>query len=127
MKIRYHLQRGPHYKHWQLKHKDAVSYHDPSSCLITLFNCVLHNNRKIADKIFMGSNKDVCAWIRFKDYVIGYDESFQRQPPIKYNIFYNPRKLPYWHLKDGSNVDGHAYKTLYLTKDGVFFNPIEPL
>lgn len=127
MKIRYHLQRGPHYKHWQIKTKYETFYIDPSSCMITLHNCVLHNNRKVADRIFMGDNKDVCAWIRFKEYVVGYDKSFQQMPPIAYNLLYNPKKLPYWHTKEGENVDGNAYKTLYLNNNGVFYNPLTPL
>lgn len=120
MKVRYHLAKGPHYMHWQFKTASEVFYHDPKEHVIKLYNCILHNNRKIANKIFLGQNKDVCSWIKFKTMEVYFDDT--RVPSWAKHLRYNPKVRPYWHDIDGNNLDGMAYDELYLTEGGVFFD-----
>lgn len=121
IKVRYHLQEGQHYKHWQFKDTKTkeVWYIHPSEQTITLHNCVLHNNRNVADKIFTGSNKDVCAWVKCKGMVYNFDKEI---PSWSTHLIYDPRKLPYWHTWSGRNIDGYAFDILHLTPKGVYYN-----
>jgi len=130
LKVRYHLQKGPYYMNWQFKDTETgnVFYHKPSDHVIKIHNCILHNNRRVADKIYLGSNKDVCAWIKFaKMEIMPNDEMI---PDWYTRITYNPKTLPYWHTVravDGvrnysENLDGTAFDELYLSDKGVFFN-----
>lgn len=123
MKVRYHLQKGPNYQQWQFKDKSNVFYHDPKEKVIRISNCILHNNRRIANKIYLGNNKDVCAWIKFKTMEI-MDFNFVVVSWATH-IRYNPKVLPYWHvIKDNTaiNLDGFAFDELYLTSKGIFYN-----
>jgi hypothetical protein len=122
MKVRYHLAKGVHYMHWQFKAAGGeVFYHDPKEHVIKLYNCILHNNRKIANKIFLGQNKDVCSWIKFKAMEVYFDDTIA--PSWAKHLRYNPKVRPYWHDIDGNNLDGMAYDELYLTERGVLFDP----
>lgn len=120
IKVRYHLQKGEHYKHWQIKYikTNEVKYVHPNDCIITLYNCVLQNNRKVADKIYMGHNKDVCSWVKCQSYALDFDEI----PSWCTHLRYNPKVLPYWHTHTGRNIDGDAFDLLHLTSKGVFYN-----
>lgn len=120
IKVRYHLQKGEYYKYWQIKDTKTkdVKYVHPNDCIITLYNCVLHNNRKVADKIYMGENKDVCSWVKCQSYVFSFDEI----PSWCTHLRYNPKVLPYWHTWSGRNIDGFAFDLLHLTPKGVYYN-----
>jgi hypothetical protein len=122
MKVRYHLQRGDHYMHWQFKDtfSQTVSYHDPKESIIKLHSCVLHNNRNLANKIYLGKNKDVCAWIKCRGMSI--EITLDSIPSWCTKLHYNPKIVPYWHTHDGRNIDELAFDLLYLTKDGVFYD-----
>lgn len=122
LKVRYHLQKGPNYMHWQFKDTltNAVTYHDPKENIIKLFNCVLHNNRNLANKIYLGKNKDVCAWIKCRGMSFEFDLNSFPKNCTKLN--YNPKILPYWHTDVGKDIDGLAFDMLYLTNDGVFYH-----
>lgn len=122
MKVRYHLAKGPHFMHWQFKTANGeVFYHDPKDNIIKLYNCILHNNRKVADKIFLGKNKDVCSWIKFQGMEVLFDKN-ACVPSWATHLRYNPRVRPYWHDINGNNLDGIAYDELYLCSKGVFFD-----
>ena len=58
--------------HWQFTDTDSgeVWYCRPTELTIKLTDCVLHNNKKLAEKIYLGKNKDVCAWIKCKHYEV---------------------------------------------------------
>lgn len=121
MKVRYHLQRGPNYMHWQFKTDTGECfYHKPSDFIIKLHKCILYNNRKVADKIYLGKNKDVCAWIKCQGMELLFEE--KNIPSWCTHIRYNPRILPYWHTINSDNLDGRAFDELYLTEKGVFFD-----
>ena len=122
LKVRYHLQKGDHYMHWQIK--DTISrqvvYHDPKDNIIKLYHCVLHNNRNLANKIYLGKNKDVCSWVKCRGMSLEFELTSIPSWCTKLN--YNPKTLPYWHTNNGHNIDGLAFDLLYLTKDGVFYD-----
>lgn len=127
LKVRYHLQKGEHYMHWQFKDTDSgeVWYAPPEKNFIRLTNCVLHNNPKLAEKIYMGKNKDVCAWIKCQNYEVLPSDFII--PSWCNHIRYNPKVLPYWHVVHGSppvsmNLDGLAFDELILCNKGVFYN-----
>jgi hypothetical protein len=121
MKVRYHLAKGIHYKHWQFKATGGeVFYHDPQERVIKLYNCILHNNRKVADKIYLGEDKDVCSWVKFKTMEIFFDN--KEVPSWATHLRYNPKVRPYWHDINGRNLDGMAFDELYLSERGVFFD-----
>ena len=43
-KVRFHLQRGQHYMHWQIKAYDGtVKYLDPNKYQLELYGCKLIN------------------------------------------------------------------------------------
>lgn len=121
MKVRYHLQKGPHYMHWQFKTAEGETfYHNPTDFIIKLYKCILHNNRNLADKIYLGKNKDVCAWIKFQGFTIDFDN--KHVPSWCTHLRYNPKVLPYWHDHCGQNLDAKAFDELYLCSKGVFFD-----
>lgn len=122
LKVRYHLQKGPNYMHWQFKDTatDQVFYHVPEENIIKLHNCVLHNNRNLANKIYLGKNKDVCSWIKCRGMALVFDMT--QIPSWCIHLRYNPKVLPYWHTYWGKNIDNLVFDELYLTKDGVFYD-----
>lgn len=137
IKVRYHLQHGPDYMKWQFKRAGEVLFYlEPAKNVVKLTNCVLHNNTKLAEKIYMGKNKDVCAWIRCKHYEVLPPDFHTCVKVSPYSsgelanisktcthLRYNPKVLPYWHTVSGKNIDGLAFDELYLTVEGVFYNP----
>lgn len=126
LKVRYHLQKGPNFMHWQFKEKEKIWYEDPSKNIIKLHNCILHNNVNLAQKIYLGENKDVCAWIKFKEFEIipTHDIHGTKNivPSWCSHLRYNPKILPYWHTSSGQNIDNFAFDELYLCEKGVFFD-----
>jgi len=49
-KVRFHLQRGQHYMHWQIKAYDGtVKYIDPNKYQLELYGCKLINKININD------------------------------------------------------------------------------
>ena len=127
LKVRYHLLKGPYHGYWQFKDTKTkeVFYHKPSDKIIKIYDCILHNNRRVAEKIFIGKNKDVCSWVKFSKM-----EFVPDMPSICTHIRYNPKVLPYWHIiysppnspPVSRNLDGEAFDELYLCEKGVFFN-----
>lgn len=109
-KVRFHLGAGEHYMHWQIKDRENVEYYNPSKYHLSMQGCKLINVRKIAEKIFNGENKDVCAWI---DCISVGIYSIEGDLPIEENfhsIEYNPRKLPHWYSdRYGYNIDGEVF------------------
>ena len=50
-KVRFHLQRGQHYMHWQIKAYDGtVKYIDPNKYSYSHISCILHGN--IKDQVY---------------------------------------------------------------------------
>lgn len=119
-KIRFNLGRGERYMKWKVEDMvtKEVEYLDPEEFSITLLNCKLHNNSKRSEKIFIGENKSVCAWVLCEDIIIDSPHKILCGERIKYN----PRLEPNW-VHNNENVDGELYpilitygKSIYYTK-----------
>lgn len=106
-KVRFHLGRGENYMRWQVKDQNGVvSYYDPESVKLSLEQCTLKNNKKLAREIHEGANKTVCAWILCEKVFFESDDAEGKE------IMYNPRKSPYW--TDGiSDLDNKKFKKIY--------------
>jgi hypothetical protein len=79
---------------WKIWSKTGVEYHSPADVQLVMKGCQLKNNRKVAEKIFNGENKDVCAWVLCDSIEIRF-ENFEKVW-VKDKLSYNPRKQPYW-------------------------------
>tara|TARA_B100000530_G_C15766428_1_gene411685 strand:- start:20 stop:418 length:399 start_codon:yes stop_codon:yes gene_type:complete len=127
-KVRFHLARGKNYRHWQVTSPDGTrEFYDPENYFVIMENARLHNNCKVAEKIYNGENKTVCAWIVCENVVVKSLISylFSETPSVKglNEISYNPRKNPHW-LENGENVDFKRYSRL-LTEECAVFVEVE--
>jgi|LakMenEpi03Aug12_release.lakeMendotaPanAssembly.Ray.scaffolds.fasta_scaffold61293_2 hypothetical protein len=128
IKVRFHLGRGENYKHWQIVEFPNVKYFDPNENNLILTNCLLKNNKNVAEKIYKGENKTVCAWILCEKVDIVLNSNFNKKKYKK--ISYNPKKFPYWinlsenellqTFDDNRSIDNYKFseirsigKTLY--------------
>lgn len=99
IKVRFNLSAGKNYKKWKIQFPDQKpEYYSPDEVQLVLGKCTVKNYKKIAQKIFEGADKEVCAWILCEEVKIN--------PPgtIKVDAFtqlkYNPRVTPYWMWED---------------------------
>lgn len=98
--------------------KSVVGYYDPNKYHLMMRKCKLNNVSRVAEKIFSGSHKTVCAWISCEDLDV-----LPVSPEIKseglQNIIYNPKKAPYWSLEN-INVDNNNYESLITINNKVY-------
>lgn len=113
-KIRFHLARGKHYQHWQIRDMKTkeVHYIAPEACRINLLDCKLISNRSIAEKIYDGANKSVCGWILCRDCMVNMRSRYDWVADDL--LIYNPRYQPYWTDLAGNCLDGAEYDSLEL-------------
>jgi hypothetical protein len=132
IKVRYNLARGKNYMKWKIESKSGVEYHSPDNVQLIMSNCVLKNNKKLAQRIFNGENKNVCAWILCESITInikGYTEFEQKNEPA-YQIKYNPKIAPYWRIDEIKySIDNNILKRitsfekdLFLSSPNTFHN-----
>lgn len=127
-RVRFHLAKGKHYKHWQVTNKNTkhVSYYDPQEYSMELLNCKLGNHPSTAKKIFDGSHKTVCAWVDCEDYQMFYPAMAEKV--IDYftttgdfqKYAYNPRKHPHWVDESYNNVDKMEVNRLVTLKSNLY-------
>jgi hypothetical protein len=104
IKVRFNLGKGKNYLKWKIQSTTGVEYHYPDDVQLIMHNCILKNNRKVADKIHSGENKDVCAWILCESISI-LSKDIKWQPYLEIDkttslkLRYNPRVAPYWTTK----------------------------
>ena len=121
-KVRFHLGRGKHFMHWQIKSKlntgdgtgakEIVDYVDPQDNQLAMLGCRLSVQPTAAQKIHDGANKTVCAWIECE--AVQVLEVNRLKPNQQdYRIKFNPRQSPNW--TDGYNniVSGNEYEILF--------------
>ena len=110
-KIRFHLGKGQHFMHWQVKDTATgeVTYHDPIQVDLCLVGAKLRNRPATAQKIHGGADKTVCAWIEAVEVLVTTPIP-QRGPQ---RARYNPRVAPYWRDPQGANIDGAEFDALY--------------
>ena len=127
--VRFNLGRGDNFRKWQIKSYNSRGkmlgqiHLDPNEHMLTMINATLHNKRKVAEKIFAGSNKSVCAWVRC-DKMYFTKRMLDETPEYwkllnKFAVRYNPRVNPFWEFK-GHDVDGQTFDKLYSTKNLIY-------
>lgn len=106
-KVRFNLSRGKNYMKWKIAYPDgSIEYIDPNKSDLTLKKCRLKNNPKAANKILLGANKTVCAWILCDDVIIAERNSSDLEEVQR--LRYNPRVAANWNFRD-VNVDGKDF------------------
>jgi len=107
IKVRFNLSKGKNHMKWKIAYPDgSVEYIDPNKSDLTLKKCRLRNNPKTANKILLGANKSVCAWILCDDVII--KDKLPEDLEEVQRLRYNPRVAPYWNFRD-VNVDGKDF------------------
>lgn len=117
-RVRFHLGAGPNFKHWQVRTKDTVQYHDPQETSLVMLGCLLVNEKSTAEKVHEKQKRDVCGWVLC--------ERLEVNPQIHEEkgemLLYDPKILPNWTW-DGQNMDGTRWdklmtdgKRVYTTK-----------
>lgn len=136
-KVRFHLGKGEHFRHWQIikpnGEREFVNPHSDMEYQIMMFNCRLVNRTKTAKKIYDGEcNKTVCSWIECSHVkIVGIlSNLFGGNEDPSDNLYkignsvelrYNPRKNPFWvHSATNSNADGHTFRHLFTSGNKVY-------
>lgn len=108
-KLRFHLAKGANFMKWQLTTTAGNKvYRDPQT-----FQCFqvgkLKNQKGTATKIHQGANKTVCAWIEYSSDPLSFKTGMTKEVISNFKkVYYNPRKLPYWHDEAGNNLDNQT-------------------
>jgi len=113
-KVRFHLQRGLHYMHWQIRSCDgSTKYIDPKKYQIEMFDCKLINKINAARKVNLAGKKDVCGWVECENFSIHDNDSIS----VKYfdKVQYNPIKDVHWRRSGDDGLfdwDNSQYESL---------------
>ena len=111
-KVRFNLGRGKNYMKWKVEGPDGVKYYNPEEVQLYLQDCQLKNQKATAEKINKGANKTVCAWVRCVRVDIFPVESFKVNGEYDTQLKYNPRKHPFWFIKEDVSVDNLIVRTV---------------
>jgi len=121
-KVRFHLGRGEHFMHWQIKSKlntgdgtgakEIVDYVDPLDNQLAMLGCKLSLQPTAAQKMHDGANKTVCAWIECESVQV-LEVNRLKPNEQDYRVKFNPRQNPEW--TDGYNnvVSGNEYEIIF--------------
>lgn len=121
-KVRFHLQRGEHYMHWQIKAYDGtVKYLDPQKYQIEMRGCNLVNKINAARKVNLAGKKDVCGWVECENFDILEKNSID----TKYldRLSYNPINDIHWRRSGddgGFDWDDTDYDCLITDNNKVY-------
>jgi hypothetical protein len=109
-KVRFHLAKGDHFMHFQIKNTETneVTYADPSKFSLYMLDIKLKNQKATATKINNGAHKTVCAWIEAREVFVVSPFSDLRPPWYK-PISYNPRVAPHWQDEQSQDIDNSKY------------------
>lgn len=100
IKVRFNLSRGKNFMKWKVEYPNkTVEYHDPEQVQLILTNAQLRNYKKVAEKIYNGANKSVCAWV-LCDSVEIKTTDFKELNDLFDRIKYNPRIKPNWTINE---------------------------
>lgn len=119
IKVRFNLSRGKNYMKWKVEYPNkTVGYYDPEQVQLILTNAQLRNYKKVADKIYNGANKSVCAWVLCDSVEIKttdfkeLNDSFDR-------IKYNPRIKPNWIINE--KIADNEYMELIISENNKLY------
>lgn len=120
-KIRFHLARGEHYMHWQIKGSDnSVQYVDPAQYQIEMTGCKLVNQIGVARRVNDNGVKDVCGWISCDNFFIHPNDTIPTEDME--SLSYNPIRDIHWRRSgdDGEFVwDNSRYDCLVTNSNKV--------
>jgi hypothetical protein len=110
VKVRFNLSSGKNYMKWKIEYPDGTKeYLSPSECQLIMYNALLKNYKTVAEKIFNGGEKVVCAWIMCESIEIIREHPFTLINEGEINrLSYNPRITPNW-VCNGCDVDGFEF------------------
>ena len=118
IRVRFNLSRGKNYMKWKVEYPDkTVEYHDVKEVQLVMNNCKLKNYRNVAEKIYNGANKEVCAWVLCDDLLIKREDFLKDEGHDR--VRYNPREIPHWVYKD-ELADGASFQTLISIDFGLY-------
>lgn len=120
-KVRFSLQKGSHYNHWQIERVENGKtvqkiWLNPLEYRIILKGCFLRNQKLGAEKIFATHKKEVVAWVECEDIDIKFDGL---DKSIGELVDYNPHLRPNWHF-NGLDVDYHTFDILMSFKSKLY-------
>jgi hypothetical protein len=119
IKVRFNLGRGKNFMKWKIQYPNGVvEYYSPNEVQLIMKGCQLRNHTKVAEKIYNGGEKVVCAWVLCDDITI-IDHTFMRVDMICDKIKYNPRVQPNW-LLNGEVVDKAFITTIASVDNGLY-------
>ena len=118
--VRFHLSRGEHYMHWQLKvmrgrEKVEVCYYDPKEYQLEMRGCKLVNKPNKAKKVFEDGVHDVSGWVKCEELMLRKTFFPKLSIDNLEKLFYNPLRDPHWRRESDSNEfvwDDSEYATL---------------
>ena len=122
VKVRFHLAKGANFMKWQIKYPDGgIEYHIPSETQLILRGITVKNHKKIAQNIFNGANKTVCAWVLCDSLEIINNPPFIKadNKDQSNRLRYNPRIKPNWVYAD-KIVDGLDFIELVSVDSGLY-------
>ena len=118
IKVRFNLGRGKNFMKWKVTYPDRVEYHNPNDVQLVMTDCVFKNHKGVAQKIFNGGEKVVCAWVLCKDIVIRSTDFIKDESR---RVRYNPRVQLNW-LFDGHIMDNDGVPQLHTIDYGVYIS-----
>lgn len=99
--VRFHLQRGQNYMHWQIRSTDGlVHYFDPNEYQIEMTGCRLVNKIGVAQRVNNEGVKDVCGWVECDNYHVYLRDNVSTEGME--SLSYNPIKDVHWR-RDGDD------------------------
>jgi hypothetical protein len=118
--VRFHLGKGEHFRHWQIKvmrgrKKVDEYYYNPGHYQLVMIGCKLVNNLKKAQKVHKAGKKDVSGWVKCEEVQINNEISIDNLE----KLYYNPIRDPQWRRESDCGEfawDDSQYGTL-ITQD----------
>jgi hypothetical protein len=122
IKVRFNLGKGENFMKWKIQYPNGnVMYYKPNDVQLIMTNCIFKNHKKIAQKIFEGSHKVVCAWIICENIKINTNQSITDETN---KVCYNPRVKPNW-LFNEKIMDDNNVEQIHTINNGVYISKID--
>lgn len=111
IKVRFHLGRGENFMKWKIQYPNGdIQFLNPTEYQIHLIGCQAKNSKKIAQRIFEGYEKVVCAWILCDEVRIVSQQFYGETNGTR--LTYNPRVAPNW-VFNGADVDNANFGFMF--------------
>ena len=121
-RVRFHLQRGPNYMHWQVRGRDgSLRYVRPGDHDVEMTGCTLVSKENAAKRVHAAGVKDVCGWVECESFALhapGTLPAFHLE-----RLYYNPIRDAHWRRSgDGGDFswDGCRFATLVTSGRAIF-------